>query len=46
MMFDSFFSLKFYLHYYCLILGLLVAMARDMRTTIDSSHMVPEGGAE
>lgn len=30
MMFDSYFNLKFYTHYYCLLLGLLYALVNDM----------------
>jgi O-antigen ligase len=30
MMFDSFLNMKFYLHYYCLLIGLLYALINDM----------------
>jgi O-antigen ligase len=35
MIFDSYFNLKFYTHYYCMLIGLLFAMVNDMlaRTT-------------
>jgi hypothetical protein len=29
MMFDSYFNLKFYTHYYCLLCGLLYALVND-----------------
>jgi O-antigen ligase len=32
MMFDSYFNLKFYTHYYCLLCGLLYALVNDMVT--------------
>ncbi len=36
MMFDAFFSLKFYLHYYCLLIGFIFALAKSAAPTNSS----------
>lgn len=41
MLFDSFFSLKFYLHYYCLLLGLLTGLVHMRRKEVTETELLP-----